>query len=79
MMKVPQLDLKAQYDSIRDQVSVAIDGVMSSQKFILGEEVSSLEKELASMKSSDLQSESIGNINFYLQTMGNIELLRFRK
>lgn len=46
-MKVPLLDLRAQYESLRDEMRVAIDRVMESQQFILGQEVSELEKELA--------------------------------
>lgn len=46
-MNVPQLDLRAQYDSIRDEIRVAIDRVMESQYFILGSEVSEFEKEIA--------------------------------
>lgn len=44
---VPILDLKAQYDSIREEVSAAISRVMLSQHFILGPEVEALEKEIA--------------------------------
>lgn len=46
-MNVPLLDLRAQYDSMRDEMRVAIDRVMESQHFILGSEVSELENELA--------------------------------
>ena len=44
---VPLLDLKAQYETIRDEVRVAIDGVLDSQRFILGPEVEKLEHEIA--------------------------------
>jgi dTDP-4-amino-4,6-dideoxygalactose transaminase len=44
---VPILDLKAQYDSIREEVSAAISRVMLSQHFILGPEVEALEKDIA--------------------------------
>jgi dTDP-4-amino-4,6-dideoxygalactose transaminase len=44
---VPLLDLHLQYASIRDQVAAAIDRVCTSQHFILGSEVSDLERELA--------------------------------
>lgn len=47
-MNVPLLDLRAQYDSIRDEIRAAIDRVMESQQFILGSEVSELEQEIAS-------------------------------
>jgi len=43
---VPLLDLQRQYASIREEVLPAIERVCSSQHFILGPEVSALEKEL---------------------------------
>jgi len=46
-MNVPLLDLKLQYAAIRDDIREAIDAVLSSQQFILGTEVSALERELA--------------------------------
>lgn len=46
-MKVPLLDLKAQYRTIRDDVLAAIDRVLESQSFILGSEVTELETEIA--------------------------------
>ena len=47
MTRVPLLDLKAQYASIRDEVRAAIDRVCESQHFILGPEVEALEREVA--------------------------------
>jgi dTDP-4-amino-4,6-dideoxygalactose transaminase len=47
-MKVPLLDLKAQYLSIRDEIRAALDRVVESQAFILGPEVEALENEIAS-------------------------------
>jgi dTDP-4-amino-4,6-dideoxygalactose transaminase len=47
-MKIPMLDLKAQYKSIQKEIDGKISEVLESQMFILGEEVSSLEKEVAS-------------------------------
>ncbi|NJD60114.1 MAG: transcriptional regulator [Anaerolineales bacterium] len=44
---IPILDLKAQYASIRGEILAAINRVLDSQQFILGEEVVALEKELA--------------------------------
>lgn len=44
---VPLLDLKAQYATIRDEVSVAMDRVIESQHFILGPDVKALEEEVA--------------------------------
>jgi dTDP-4-amino-4,6-dideoxygalactose transaminase len=46
-MKVPLLDLHAQYESMRDEMRAAIDRVMESQQFILGSEVGELEQEIA--------------------------------
>ncbi len=46
-MKVPLLDLKAQYATIQDEVRHAVDNVISSQYFILGPEVEALEVEIA--------------------------------
>ncbi|MEE8449317.1 MAG: DegT/DnrJ/EryC1/StrS family aminotransferase [Thermodesulfobacteriota bacterium] len=46
-MKVPQLDLKAQYATIKSEVERAIHEVIDSQCFILGEPVAALEKEIA--------------------------------
>lgn len=47
MMKVPLLDLKAQYAAIRPEIREAIIRVCESQNFILGPEVAELEKEVA--------------------------------
>src|SRR2546422_7612412 len=46
-MKVPLLDLQAQYETIRDEVHSAVDRVFDSQHFVLGAEVQALEKEIA--------------------------------
>jgi dTDP-4-amino-4,6-dideoxygalactose transaminase len=46
-MKVPLLDLHAQYDALRDELRAAVDRVMESQHFILGAEVQALEEEVA--------------------------------
>ena len=47
MIKVPLLDLQAQYVAIRWETRQAIDRVCDSQKFILGPEASALEQEIA--------------------------------
>lgn len=47
-MKVPLLDLKAQYAAIRQEVEISIKKVIENQDFILGAEVVNLEKEVAS-------------------------------
>jgi dTDP-4-amino-4,6-dideoxygalactose transaminase len=46
-MRIPLLDLKAQYATIRDEIKPAIDEVMESQLFILGEKVVKLEEAVA--------------------------------
>ena len=38
-MKVPLLDLKAQFKDIREEVLTAIEGVCDDQSFILGQRV----------------------------------------
>ena len=47
MNKVPLLDLQAQYETIREEVRRAVDGVFDSQQFVLGAEVQALEEEIA--------------------------------
>jgi dTDP-4-amino-4,6-dideoxygalactose transaminase len=44
---VPALDLKAQYQSIRDEIDEVIRGVVEGQHFVLGPEVSGFEAEAA--------------------------------
>ncbi len=46
-VKVPYLDLKAQYHSIKPEVDAAILGVLESCQFVLGSEVSQFEQEFA--------------------------------
>ena len=46
-MNVPQLDLQAQYVSLRDDLQRAVERVMSSQRFVLGDEVRGLENSIA--------------------------------
>jgi len=46
-MKIPLLDLKAQYSQIRDEIRQAVDEVLESQQFILGPKVSALEEKIA--------------------------------
>src|SRR5438105_2407327 len=46
-MKVPLLDLQAQYPTIREEVRAAVDRVFESQQFVLSSEVKALEEELA--------------------------------
>ena len=51
-MKVPLLDLKAQYHSIREEILKVTQEVYESQYFILGPRVEALEKEIAEYCSS---------------------------
>ena len=51
-MRVPLLDLKAQYATIRDEIKPAIDEVLESQLFILGEKVVKLEEAIANYSGS---------------------------
>jgi dTDP-4-amino-4,6-dideoxygalactose transaminase len=44
---VPLLDLQAQYASLQQEVNEALERVLKSQRFILGDEVERLEQELA--------------------------------
>jgi len=46
-MKIPLVDLKRQYQSIKEEIDVAIQGVIDSQYFILGPEVEQFEKKVA--------------------------------
>ena len=46
-MNVPLLDLQSQYASLRDELLQAVERVMSSQRFVLGDEVRGLESSLA--------------------------------
>lgn len=46
-IKVPFLDLKAQYHSIKPEIDAAIAGVLESSQFVLGNEVASFEREFA--------------------------------
>jgi dTDP-4-amino-4,6-dideoxygalactose transaminase len=46
-VKVPFLDLKAQYHSIKPEIDAAIAGILESSQFVLGEEVAAFEREFA--------------------------------
>jgi len=48
-MKVPLLDLQAQYAPIRDEVLAAIARVCDSQRFIMGPEIEALESQIAAL------------------------------
>ncbi len=47
-MKIPLVDLKAQYESIKNEIDYAIQHVIESTQFILGQEVKALEAEIVS-------------------------------
>jgi len=44
---IPILDLKAQYESIKDEINAAIAEVLESTRFILGPNVAAFEEEVA--------------------------------
>lgn len=46
-VRVPLLDLKAQYATIREEIQAALYRVVESQQFILGPEVEAFEREIA--------------------------------
>jgi dTDP-4-amino-4,6-dideoxygalactose transaminase len=46
-MKVPSLDLKAQYATIKDEIRAALDAALESQEFILGPVVADFERQAA--------------------------------
>jgi len=48
-MRVPLLDLQAQYRPIRDEILAAMTRVADSQRFIMGPEIEALEQELSAM------------------------------
>src|SRR4051812_4984344 len=49
LMRVPLLDLQAQYRPLRDEILAAMTRVADSQRFIMGPEIEALESELAAM------------------------------
>jgi dTDP-4-amino-4,6-dideoxygalactose transaminase len=46
-VKVPFLDLRAQYHSIKPEIDAAVAKIMESSQFVLGEEVAGFEREFA--------------------------------
>src|SRR6516225_6149681 len=48
-VKVPLLDLQAQYRPLRTEILAAVERVCDSQRFIMGPEITSLEQEMAAM------------------------------
>lgn len=53
MNRVPLVDLRAQYHSIKREVDAAVSGVLESGQFVLGGEVASFESEFASYCQSE--------------------------
>ena len=49
---IPLVDLKAQYASIRDEIGAAVQGVLDSGQFILGDDVAAFEREFAAYSGS---------------------------
>jgi len=47
MMKIPLLNLKRQYNLLKNEIDKALEGVLDSQSFVLGEDVRKLEEEIA--------------------------------
>ena len=47
MMRVPFVDLKAQYSSIRNEINPAIQNILDNTAFILGKAVSDFEADFA--------------------------------
>src|SRR5437660_9030782 len=46
-MDIPLINLKAQFEPLREQMRAAIERVMDTQQFVMGTEVKSLEEEIA--------------------------------
>jgi dTDP-4-amino-4,6-dideoxygalactose transaminase len=46
-MKVPVLDLKAEYDELRDEIMAALERVCQNSSFVMGPEVDAFEREFA--------------------------------
>ena len=46
-MKVPQLDLRAQYESLREPILEGVERLFSSQRFVLGQTVADFEQAMA--------------------------------
>src|ERR1700730_11167996 len=52
-LKVPLVDLQAQYRPLRDEILSAVTRVCDSQRFIMGPEIGALEDDLARMLGID--------------------------
>ena len=70
-MKVPLLDLKAQYQPLREPIQAAIARVCEEQQFIMGPDVGALEQELAAyLATRDTIAVSSGTDALLLTLMG---------
>ena len=58
-MQVPLLDLKPQYASLKSEALAAIERVCASQGFILGPEVTRLEKDVAAYSQCQLRDRRL--------------------
>ena len=76
---------RALLEETAEKLGVPVDQAPSAaEKFVkewkeLRSKISSLEKELATFKSSNLESEKIGNINFYSNNMGDTDFAEIQK
>lgn len=52
-MSIPLLDLNRQYDTIKEEIRTAIDGVLESQYFIMGDKVKEFEDEVGQYCETD--------------------------
>ena len=46
-MNVPLLDLRAQYETIKDKIKPLVDEIFETQRFVLGAHGAALEEEIA--------------------------------
>ncbi|MDN4526106.1 DegT/DnrJ/EryC1/StrS family aminotransferase [Fictibacillus fluitans] len=51
-MKVPMLDLSEQYQSLKEEIFASLEEIMSGSRFILGDNVKKLEKDVADYSSA---------------------------
>jgi alanyl-tRNA synthetase len=76
---------RALLEETAEELGVPVDQApLAAQKFVkewkdLRSKVSSLEKELASFKSSDIEAENIGRIKFYSKDMGDTDFAEVQK
>ena len=73
-MNVPLLDLQAQYASLRDEMRPAVERVLESQRFVLGDEVRRLE----SSGETEIASEEIGlQVLEALKSLDDVAFVRY--